>query len=261
MAINFDRKCEIHDNTTEGCTYNNSPPTMPTCPGCRRIYKKTHAVCKAGRCPVCFICVQDIGAHCCPIQQVMSLNLIETWSTLQQTLMNGRQCHVCSVQHPINKNVHGFRKFMNIDLCWDCYSIPEITSHVQDMRLQILRMDVDAGKHRCALCDHVLIDPMTLTVLRAFERDHIDVFTKISTIWELLVTGASLEQIMRENSKCRNLCVRCHSVVTCAERAVGILRLKSIDRQPPGVSPYIKKRAFYQVETLTRMLLSQFPYD
>ena len=228
---------------------------MPTCPGCRRTYKKTHVVCKAGRCPVCSIFVQNIGAHRCPIQKVVSLNLIETWSTLQQTLRQGRQCHVCSVQHPINKNVHGFRKFMNIDLCWDCYSIPEITDHVQDMRLRLLRLDVQAGKKSCALCDQALIDPVTLTVIRAFERDHIDVFTKISTIWELLVTGASLDRITRENSKCRNLCVRCHSFVTCSERAVGILKLKALDRIPPGISLYVKHRAFHQVETLTRMLL------
>lgn len=229
---------------------------MPTCPDCQRTYKQTHRICRAGICSVCTMRVRDLGTHCCPVQKVSSLNLIETWTRLQTITNQHVSCLGCGTQHFLNKNIHGFRKFWNIDLCWDCYNIPQITQHVQSMRRQLLEMDVRNGKWQCALCSVHLFDPVTLLPLRAFERDHIDVFTKTSTVWELLVTGAPLTQIRAENNKCRNLCVRCHSAVTCAERAVGILRLKAISRPPHRpITLYIQKRAKYQVDTLTKMLL------
>ena len=107
--------------------------------------------------------------------------------------------------------------------------------------------DAQTGKWKCALCAIQLFDPVTFQTSRAYERDHLDVFLKTTTVWELLVTGVSLAGVMEENDKCRNLCVRCHS----AERTVGILRLKPL----LGVSSYIKQRALHQVETLTAMLL------
>jgi hypothetical protein len=63
-----------------------------------------------------------------------------------------------------------------------------------------------------------------------------------------------MHQIKTENDKCRNLCVRCHSAVTYAERTIGILQLKNKPHKRE-VSEYVKKRARYQVETLTKMLL------
>ena len=118
-------------------------------------------------------------------------------------------------------------------------------------------MEYDAcrGKWSCALCAVTLFYPGTYQLQQAFERDHEDVFTKTCSVWELLVTGAPFERVIQENDKCRNLCIRCHSAVTCAERAVGILRLKTLDQKPTGVSSYTKQRARYQVETLTKMLL------
>ena len=69
------------------------------------------------------------------------------------------------------------------------------------------------------------------------------------------MTGKPLAVIQHENDQCRNLCVQCHSGVTCAERAVGILRLKTLDKVPGGISVHLKRRALHQVETLTHMLL------
>ena len=68
------------------------------------------------------------------------------------------------------------------------------------------------------------------------------------------MTGATLSDILSERDKCRNLCVRCHAAVTCAERTLGILALKAIDRTG-GLSTDMKTRAQQQVETLTQMLL------
>ena len=149
--------------------------------------------------------------------------------------------------------------FFGVELCWNCYTIPEIAEHVTTTRLRLLRLDAQNGKWTCSLCHTVLFDPLTLHTLEGFERDHVDVFAKTASVWELLVTGAPFESIQQENDKCRNVCVRCHSAVTCAERAVGILRLKALDRTPGGLTQYTKDRALYQVETLTRMLLLEIP--
>ena len=141
------------------------------------------------------------------------------------------------------------RKFLNVKLCWDCYTIPEITDHVQKTRKQLMVRDAQNNKWKCALCDLTLFDPMTLQIIHAYERDHTDVFMKSTAVWEPIVSGAPFNQVILENDKCRNLCIRCHSAVTCA---VGILRLK---KSPLELSLYIKQRALYQVETLTKMLL------
>jgi hypothetical protein len=140
-------------------------------------------------------------------------------------------------------------------LCCDCYKIPEITRHVQELRQQLLEVDARCGKWMCALCAIPLFDPVTFVSNRSFERDHLDVFTKQTTVWKLLVTGCSIHEIKTENDKCRNLCVRCHSAVTYAERTVGILQLKNKPRKQP-LSEYVKKRARHQVETLTKMILT-----
>jgi hypothetical protein len=100
----------------------------------------------------------------------------------------------------------------------------------------------------------VLFDTTTLDNYCRFERDHINVFTKTTTVWELLVSGAPFHDVCEENRKCRNLCLHCHSVVTYAERVVGILKLKKIKDTTPNIE-YIRDRAMYQVETLVKMLL------
>jgi hypothetical protein len=196
------------------------------------------------------ISVKNIGAHQCPVQKVLTIDLMKVWARLHASHQKGISCWACSSKSFLNTNVHGFRKFFGVDLCWNCYSIPEITDHVQETRQKLMEHDVHNGKWSCALCTCILFDPVTFQSQQAFERDHVDASTKTCTVWELLVTGASFDRVVHENDKCRNLCVRCHSAVTLAERTVGILRLKTIH-----CSTYTKKRALYQVETLTKMLL------
>jgi hypothetical protein len=197
----------------------------------------------------------DLTKHHCPIRKVLSTNLIEVWARIQDTTNQSPTCFACGAKHYINKNINGFRRFWNVDLCCDCYNIPEITRHVQDLRQQLLELDAHCNKWMCALCEIPLFDPVTFVSKRSFERDHLDVFAKTTTVWRLIVTGCSMHQIKTENDKCRNLCVRCHSAVTYAERVVGILQLKNKPRKQP-LSEYVKKRARHQVETLTKMLLT-----
>jgi hypothetical protein len=227
---------------------------MPTCPNCLKEYKRSHTACKAGTCDTCMGSFKDLHAHRCHVQKVQTLNLVDTWIRIRDNEQQRISCQACGTRHFLSKNINGFRMFWNVDLCCDCYNIPQITQHVQLTRQKLLELDACTHKWKCALCAVKLFDPVTFQVERAFERDHIDVFTKSSTVWKLLVTGAPFEVLVKENNKCRNLCVRCHSAVTCAERAVGILGLKALDRSQ-RVSTYTKRRALQQVETLTRMLL------
>jgi hypothetical protein len=186
--------------------------TMPACPACHKSYKVSHTACPAGTCPECRVSVQNLSLHRCAVKKVLSLNLVEAWASVRaETRL---QCFACGTEHFLQKNVHGFRRFKNVDLCWDCYTIPEITRHVQETRRRLVEHDVRNGKGQCALCGSRLLDPVTLETLQAYERDHLDVFQKTATVWELLVTGASFARVLAENAHCRNLCVRCHSAVT-----------------------------------------------
>ena len=228
---------------------------MPTCPDCMATYKRSHSTCKAGTCETCMVSFKNIEAHRCPIRKVLTLDLIEVWARLNGTHQKGVSCQACNTKYFLHTNVHGFRKFCGVNLCWNCYTIPEITQHVQETRLKLMEHDARDGKWTCSLCACILFDPVTFQPHQAFERDHIDEFTKVCTVWELLVSGASFDRVVHENDKCRNLCIRCHSAVTSAERAVGILRLKNL--RSPCISTYTRRRALYQVESLTNMLLSR----
>ena len=104
----------------------------------------------------------------------------------------------------INKNVNGFRRYKGILLCCDCYRIPEIQDDIKGVWTRLLRNDAIQGRWCCALCQVVLFDPVTLIRSRLFERDHMDVFSKVATVWELVTSGAPFEDVLAENQKCRS---------------------------------------------------------
>ena len=231
---------------------------MPTCTDCHKKYVQRHT-CHAGTCPTCKIHFKNIRAHRCQVSKVLTSNIVEMWEGSRANPDTGQEfdtCDGCGVWHFLNKNIHGFRWFKGVRLCHDCYTIPEITGQVQAARHRLMDHDGRSGKWRCALCSIVLFRPDTHEIVHAYERDHIDVFDKSSSVWELLVTGAPFQQVIHESNKCRNLCVRCHSAVTYAERTVGILGLKTIETRCP-LSPYIRKRARYQVDTLVDTMLDK----
>ena len=222
-----------------------------TCEICAHSYIRSHT-CKAGVCDVCGMFFKNIRSHQCQVQKTTHCNLIKLWQDFKRDHLP--ICDACGIQYSTITNTNNFRQFKTIDLCRDCYFIPEIQIHVQSMRYRLLREDVQCGKWKCDLCERVLFDTTTLDNYCRFERDHINVFTKTTTVWELLVSGAPFHDVCEENRKCRNLCLHCHSVVTYAERVVGILKLKKIKDTTPNIE-YIRDRAMYQVETLVKMLL------
>ena len=218
---------------------------MVTCADCGKSYLKIHT-CKVGVCASCGLSLKNLAAHRCPVVTCMALDLRALWTHI--TTQSLPTCVACGVHHFLNKNIHGFRSYHGVLLCWDCYSIPEIQADIHARRRQLLSEEMRSPE--CRLCHRLLLDPVTGTVLCAYERDHVDVFAKVSTIWELLVTGVDMATIRREAAKCRLLCVRCHSAVTCAQRAVGLCRLKSA-----SISDAVRQRATSHAETLARMLL------
>jgi hypothetical protein len=147
----------------------------------------------------------------------------------------------------INKNIHGHKVYAGEMFCSDCFESLNIAHRQLPARTTLLAHDVQFHKTNCALCDVALI--VDGIAVKHYERDHVDVFTKIESVGFLVMIGAPLEDILAENDKCRNLCVPCHCLVTYAERAVGILKLKSL----PG-NEEVRRRAAQQVAEVVAFL-------
>jgi len=48
---------------------------------------------------------------------------LDLWREIKD---DGPTCEGCVTQHFVTKQVHGFRRYNSVDLCVDCYDIPEI---------------------------------------------------------------------------------------------------------------------------------------
>jgi len=127
---------------------------MPVCPECRKTYVRSHTVCRAGTCSVCRVSLQDLDAHRCPIRQVLNLDLIQTWARLCKETRIRSSCHACGTSHFIKKNIHGFRMFFGVELCWNCYTIPEIAEHVTTMRIGMGNGNVPYAPRSCLIPLH-----------------------------------------------------------------------------------------------------------
>ena len=220
---------------------------MVFCNDCGMSFQRKHT-CRAGTCPDCKSSFKQIDLHKCPVQKVLQVPIEDACHDLKT---RGPTCDGCGAHHLMTKNIHGFRMFCGAHLCYDCYHIPEIQAHTAYGMQKLLHYEILRGKTQCALCDRTLIDPVTGHALCAFERDHVDVFTKSCSVWELVSSGAPWPKIRHESDKCRNVCVKCHSIITAAQRRVGILGLKNL----VGVmDPEIKLQAESTVDVLVAKL-------
>jgi hypothetical protein len=215
------------------------------CPQCKTSFKKKHT-CKAGTCADCKKEMKNLDLHQCTVRKILEYD-VEL--ALGQLKTYGPRCDGCLTHHFINKNTHSFKKFRKLDLCCDCYRIPEIKAEIDALYTRLRARDLHLGNTACCLCTVQLMD-RDGTTLRLFERDHIDVFSKTASVFELVSSGAPWDVIVEEYNKCRTLCIRCHSAVTLAERSVGILRLKSLD-----VTDHVKSMARQKVDELACKLL------
>lgn len=190
------------------------------CTVCHKSYKERHT-CHGGRCPQCTRHVLDLRKHLCPVTK---LQCIRTEDVVQLSLERGKTCEGCHEHHPCIKNINGFRTFKGFDFCADCYTIPPITQETNALRQQLYSWDILSGNIDCVLCGKIVLNPQTVQPECRFERDHIDITTKTDCVGRMILDGARFDLICTEARKCRILCVRCHSVVTFAERYVGSIR-------------------------------------
>jgi hypothetical protein len=221
---------------------------MQACIRCAKLYQASHT-CLAGHCKHCNLNFKVIRQHKCPVYKMSTLVPLEVW---RQIKGNSRTCDGCGTQHFRTKHVHGFQRYNSVDLCFDCYKIPQIEQAASTMMLQLTMWDIQMGKTTCDICKADLIDPQTGCELAAFRREHVNVLDEQCTVWSLVKTGASLECIRHVNLKCRNVCIRCHSALSLAKFCIGVHRLKTLQ-----VSSCIKIMAARKVESLANLLVLQ----
>ena len=61
-----------------------------------------------------------------------------------------------------------------------------------------------------------------------FHLDHINMFSKVSSVGEMMDRGDSADDIIVEISKCQLLCINCHTLVTRFEAKRGFIKQKKL---------------------------------
>ena len=221
---------------------------MQACARCAKLHQFSHT-CLAGHCKHCNIYLKTIRNHKCPVHKVSTVLPLELWREVKG---DGQTCDGCGIQHFRTKCVHGFQRYKSVDLCLDCYNIPQIEQATSNMKLQLTLWDMQMGETTCSIGKTDLIDPHTGCELAAFRREHVNVLDEQCTVWALVKTGASLESIRHASLQCRNVCIPCHSALSLAKHCIGVHRLKTLQ-----VSDCIKIMAAKKVESLTYLLVFQ----
>jgi hypothetical protein len=97
------------------------------------------------------------------------------------------------------------------DICW--------IGHKNE-REQLWSLAREYKELKCNICEDRRVDT-------SYHYDHLSMFNKDSSIYELINNGDNIITIYTEIDKCQILCVRCHSIVTSIEHKSGFTRLKS----------------------------------
>jgi predicted CXXCH cytochrome family protein len=224
---------------------------MQTCSECKKTYVSKHR-CKAGTCVHCRTMLRNLGKHKCPIMKIAAVSPIEMYKAI--IISDGKTCSGCHTTHFSTRNNRGLWHYKGIDLCSDCYNIPQIQGTISQMWLALAAKDVEMEKSKCTVCEKRLIDPETGSVIADFRRPYVDIFSEEPTVWALIHSGSSVHSIMEASSKSRNLCVACHSAQVAAKRHIGNGRLPRLVTQ---TSPSdMKEMACQKVESLVRLLRS-----
>jgi hypothetical protein len=193
-----------------------------------------------------------IKDHKCPVHTICTVSPHDLFRDIIMVTNDGPTaiCDGCGVQHFLTKYVHGFRRYKNVDLCADCYEIPEIQQATSTEWVRLDMMDIQLGKTVCAVCAaRLAIGTMGATGAQ-FRRERVDVLDKQSTVYQLVVAGAPNVSIRAANVRSHNLCLRCHSAFCISKKFIDIHRLRTLQ-----VSNYTKKMAQEKVETLVYLLV------
>ena len=60
-----------------------------------------------------------------------------------------------------------------------------------------------------------------------FHFDHLNMFNKGDTIYNMVTSGVPIETIYKEIDKCQHICIECHNNITDLERATGVMKTKT----------------------------------
>ena len=221
-----------------------------SCLVCSKVFAETHK-CLAGECSTCDEFFLNVSLHKCPVAAALSLEA-KTIFDRTKLALPGRKCDGCDQRHLVTSNVNPFRTWKSYTFCADCYRIDEIQREISDVRNRLRRRDIDLGHVHCKLCAKKVIDSLNQRDLCAYERDHLDVFSKRDGVGVMCQRGDSWSDICREADQCRILCKRCHSIVTYAQRETGLLRLKGYT----SVSPEVIAKIQCVTQELIDLLLS-----
>jgi len=199
------------------------------CKHCKKSYTKSHT-CLAGQCTLCFSNFKNLRLHRCPVDKILTMNVRDEVQKLDIIT-----CEACQRQFSSSKRI---RLWKSIQLCVDCYRIPQIQCEIWHTRQTLNHYYVTKGFVNCRMCQGSIIDPTSGYVLQAFEADHIIPQDKHMSIGTMIRQGYSLHNIIQELSKCRLLCIRCHDIVTFAQQKSSVLHLKYVEQ----LSPEIRRR-------------------
>jgi len=101
------------------------------------------------------------------------------------------------------------------NLCVNCHSVAKTKEVPHDLSNYIKSV----YKRGCSFCE---------TKEGRFHLDHINMFSKVKSVYELMDEGASAEEIIEEVNKCQLLCINCHCLVTKYEYARGFMKEKRL---------------------------------
>ena len=173
-------------------------------------------------------------------------------SDLLNTSTNNCQqiCDGCGKHYFLSSSLRQFRRYTNVELCVDCYGIPQIKEATSSMLFQLRMLDIKMNRMTCSICAMGLIDSQSCYEIAGFKRDYVDVFCTEDTIWDMVQNGSTWDVTRAAHEKTRNVCLQCFSAISYAKNLVGISRLRRLQ-----LSDDIKHAATKKVEDALRLLL------
>jgi len=132
-------------------------------------------------------------------------------------ILNGSKynCSLCNVEQ-YNKNISSkeWKQHKNIcDLCWCNYE--------EERNVLWEKIKDYIQKNNCNICG---IEKKNIK--QRFHFDHLNMFNKTDSVYDMVNKGKDFESIKDELNKCHLLCISCHSVITNIENNLLFVRIK-----------------------------------
>jgi hypothetical protein len=128
-------------------------------------------------------------------------------------------------------------------LCENCHTISQ-----KDISSELVEYIREIYSKGCTFCDNKC---------GRFHLDHINMFTKISSVGEMMDRGDPAEDIIAEVAKCQLLCINCHSLVTRFESKRGFLiKKKQLNKKILAGEDVteIRKKLYDEYEDVMRVM-------